>query len=80
MIGIKQQFEKEYKTYKEKFQFEAEKLGFKYFLNDKGLSCDAVQHSPLFDDREEAYLIVCSSDKKYYMQFDYDNKQWDLKG
>ena len=76
---LKPRFENEYKTYKETFQYESEKLGFKYFLNDKGLPCDSVVQNPEFDHNKEAYLVICSSDKQYYMQFDYDNKQWNLK-
>jgi hypothetical protein len=76
---LKPRFENEYKTYKETFQQQSEKLGFKYFLNGKGLTCDSVSHSPTFDDREDAYLVVCSAKHKYYLQFDYDNKQWNLK-
>ena len=77
---LKERFERDYQTYKKIFQSESEKLGFKYFLNSKGLTCDSVVRSPLFDDKEEAYLVVCSAKHKYYMQFDYDNKQWSLKG
>ena len=76
---LKERFERDYQTYKKIFQSESEKLGFKYFLNSKGLTCDSVVRSPLFDDKEEAYLVVCSAKHKYHMQFDYDNKQWILK-
>ncbi len=77
---FKQQFEQDYNTYKKTFQYESEKLGFKHFLNGIGLTCASVLQSPEFDDKEVAYLVKCNSGEKYYMQFDYGNKQWHLKG
>lgn len=77
---LRKQFEKEYKTYRKTFQEESEKLGFKYFLNNKGLTCESVPHSPqLVDQKEAIYLVNCSSGEKYRMQFNYDNKQWSIK-
>src|SRR5579871_1107989 len=34
--------------YVESFQFEAEKLGFKKFLNNHNLSCESIDEGPLF--------------------------------
>lgn len=76
---LKPKFEREYNKYSKTFQHEAERLGFKYFLNGKGFVCDKVLQSPIFDNKEDAYLVICSSDKQYYMQFDYDNQQWNMK-
>jgi len=78
---LKQKFDRDYETYKKYFQRESEKLGFKYFLNNKGLACESVKHAPpLVDPKEEIYFVKCSSGESYHMQFDYYNKQWNLRG
>jgi len=78
---LKQRFERDYEAYKKSFQRESEKLGFKYFLNNKGLACESVKHAPpLVDKKEEVYSVICSSGESYQMQFDYESKQWNLKG
>jgi len=78
---LKQRFERDYETYKKSFQRESEKLGFKYFLNSKGFACESVKHAPpLVDSKEEIYFVKCSSGESYQMQFDYYNKQWNLRG
>jgi len=76
---LKEQYQREYESYLLSFQRESEKLGFKYFLESKKLSCETVRYSPIFDDKEQAYLVGCSNDKRYYLQFDYDNRVWNLK-
>jgi len=76
---LKEQYQREYESYLLSFQRESEKLGFKYFLKGEGLSCETVKYSPIFDDKEQAYLVGCGNDKRYYMRFDYDNRVWNLK-
>lgn len=61
------------------FQYAAEKLGFKHFLNDAGKSCDAINKGPIFDDQEQRYIVKCESDKVYLMRFDYETNQWQLE-
>lgn len=77
---LKESYDREYNAYLQSFQSESEKLGFKYFLEEHGLSCKSVPHSPqLINSKENIYFISCSSGEKYFMQFDYDNKQWSVK-
>ena len=61
------------------FQYEAEKLGFKHFLNDAGKNCNSVNYDPEYDHEQEAYLVKYADDISYHMQFDYQNKLWRLK-
>lgn len=77
---LKERYDREYNAYLQSFQSESEKLGFKYFLEEHSLSCKSVPHSPqLINSKENIYFISCSSGEKYFMQFDYDNKQWSIK-
>ena len=66
------------KTYTEEFQFESEKLGFKQFLNNLNLPCDFINDGPLFVEGKQAYLVKCKPNHQYYMQFNYDKKEWNL--
>ena len=58
--------------------FEAEKLGFKRFINTQYFSCDAVIEGPEFIVEEQAYLVKCQPKGRYLMRFDYEPKQWQL--
>lgn len=58
--------------------FEAEKQGFKKFLNNFGKPCESITDSPAFIEDKQAYLVKCNPNYQYYMQFDYDKKQWNL--
>lgn len=60
------------------FQFEAEKLGFKNFLNDLKLPCERVDDGPEFSSDMHAYLVKCIPDHQYHMQFDYKDKKWTI--
>jgi hypothetical protein len=76
---LKEKYDKDYQTYLKSFQSESEKLGFKYFLEDRGLACKSVPDNPTYDSREDIYLVRCSSGQRYHMQFDYDNREWNVK-
>jgi len=76
---LQEQYQREYESYLLSFQHESEKLGFKYFLKSKKLSCETLKHSPIFDNKEQAYIVCCGNNKRYYMRFDYDNRVWNLK-
>ncbi len=66
------------KTDIQKFQFEAEKIGFKNFLNEKGKLCESIDNGPEFVKSENAYIVWCKPSQLYFMQFDYDKKQWSI--
>ena len=61
------------------FQYQAEKLGFKHFINDAGKPCDVINEGPIFDDKEQRYIVKCESGKTYLMHFDYDKKEWQVE-
>jgi hypothetical protein len=58
--------------------FEAEKLGFKQFLNNLNLTCAGIENGPEFIEEKKAYLILCSPNHQYFMQFNYDTFEWKL--
>ena len=62
----------------EELQFIAEKEGFREFINNSGLPCDAVEESPKFVETEQAYLVKCEPNLQYWMQFNYKTHQWKL--
>jgi len=66
------------KDYAKAFQFEAEKQGFKRFINDKGLVCERIEEGLEFVSDRKAYLVICRPNRQYLMRFDYDNKEWNL--
>jgi hypothetical protein len=72
-ISEKQKINSEYVR---AFQFEAEKLGFKHFLNDLKLPCEQVNGGPEFIEAKKAYLVKCVPNHQYHMQFDYKDKKW----
>lgn len=61
------------------FQYEAERLGFKYFINDVGKSCDSINKGPEFDQQEQRYIVKCEGDKTYLMRFNYETREWKLE-
>ena len=69
---------KDDKEYVTAFQFEAEKLGFKHFLNNNKLSCKEVIGGPMFDVHKKAYIVTCKPTLEYHMHFDYSAKEWKL--
>jgi len=69
---------KDNKEYAKAFQFEAEKQGFKRFLNDKKLPCERIDEGPKFSPNKKAYLVICRPKSQYLMRFDYDSKTWML--
>lgn len=62
----------------ENARFEAERLGFKSFLNDRGLSCESVDEGPEFIEDRRAYLVKCSSGQQYFMRFNYETNDWEI--
>jgi|GEM_PF-2420355 len=64
--------------YIQAFEFEAEKLGFKRFLNAHNLPCEEVSGGPIFDANASTYIVTCKPIKKYHMQFNYSTKEWNL--
>ncbi len=67
------------KEYVQSFAFEAEKLGFKNFLEAKKLECKKIKYGPEYDDEQKAYLVKCGDETNYLMQFNYKTKTWSLK-
>ncbi|MCH2547394.1 MAG: hypothetical protein MK052_07285 [Alphaproteobacteria bacterium] len=60
------------------FRYEAERMGFKAFLNDQGKLCNAVNEGPRYDENIKAFQVQCSSGEHYAMQFDRKEMQWKL--
>ncbi|MFK7967604.1 MAG: hypothetical protein AB8B68_00305 [Rickettsiaceae bacterium] len=60
------------------FQYEAEKLGFKHFLNNADKNCEKVSYGPEFEPEKQAYLVKCKPDQQYFMTFNYQTKTWCL--
>jgi len=61
------------------FQYQAEKLGFKSFLNKRNLPCDVLASGPQFNVDKLAYEVKCLPENTYFMQFDYETKEWSVK-
>ncbi len=61
------------------FRYEAEKLGFKAFLNDQGKTCKAINDGPMYDADQKAYAVNCTSGQTYYMRFDTKEVAWQLE-
>ncbi|MGC0371380.1 MAG: hypothetical protein DGJ47_000069 [Rickettsiaceae bacterium] len=64
--------------YIRKFRFYMEGQGFYNFALRKGLKCDYVNEAPLFSKPENAYLLKCSPEQNYFLQFDYKQKHWKI--
>ncbi len=60
------------------FQFECEKLGFKEFLENLGLPCESIKDGPKFREDKNAYEVICQPKGRYFMQFDYESKNWQV--
>lgn len=60
------------------FDYEAERLGFKAFLNDASKSCAGVDQGPQYDKEVNAYNVVCTDGNSYRMRFDSEKKEWSL--
>lgn len=65
--------------YIQAFELEAEKFGFKRFLNTHNLPCEEVDSGPIFDANARAYIVTCKPVKQYHMQFNYSTKEWILQ-
>ena len=60
------------------FRHEAERLGFKHFLNEKGKRCERVDEGPQYNDDQGAYIVNCTSGEQYTMQFNREALTWSL--
>lgn len=58
--------------------FEAEKLGFKQFINQQQLPCDSINDGPKFMVAAQVYLVQCQPKGQYLMRFDVENQRWQL--
>jgi len=65
-------------AYTSNFQYTAEKLGFKSFLEQKNLSCESINKSPIFSLEHRAYAVKCIPRNTYFMQFNYKTKKWSI--
>lgn len=64
--------------YIQAFQFEAEKLRFRNFINDHELPCESIGEEPIFVEDRQVYLVTCKPEGQYFMRFDYETKEWKL--
>ncbi|HJK86602.1 MAG TPA: hypothetical protein QKA08_02380 [Candidatus Megaira endosymbiont of Nemacystus decipiens] len=64
--------------YVREFRFYIEKLGFHRFALKSNLQCDDVKQAPLFVEHKNAYLLKCVPKQTYFLQFDYQDKQWKI--
>lgn len=62
----------------EDLYFEAEKLGFKQFLNNLNLPCERINDGPEFIEEKQAYLVKCQPNHQYLMRFTYETQEWKL--
>ena len=60
------------------FRYEAERLGFKAFLNNKNKACQTLNEGPQFNTETKNYAVNCAKGKTYHMRFDYKKGQWHL--
>ncbi len=72
---VRSQFVEE-SSYTAHFQYESEKLGFVNFINQHGLSCDAIKDGPVMVPDTETYLAKCANGDIYLFRFHYDQKKW----
>lgn len=64
--------------YTTNYQYEAEKLGFIHFLQEKGVDCDELQTSPRFSQDTGSYIAKCTNGRIYLLKFDDAMKEWRL--
>ncbi len=60
------------------FNYEAEKLGFAAFLQDKGKKCASINEGPEFVRDKKAYAVKCAGGKNYSMRYNSENQKWVL--
>ena len=61
------------------FRYEAERIGFKEFLNEKGKTCSELNKGPKFDSKLKVYVVECSNDNQYHMRWDSQESAWYLE-
>lgn len=60
------------------FDYEAERLGFKAFLQDADKVCAGVNEGPKFNQDAKAYDVRCTDGNQYGMRFDSEKLEWEL--
>lgn len=60
------------------FDYEAERLGFKAFLNNAGKKCAGINEGPKFNQAIKAYDVHCTDGNQYGMRFDSEKLEWEL--
>ncbi|MBN66538.1 MAG: hypothetical protein CMM94_03100 [Rickettsiales bacterium] len=60
------------------FDYEAERLGFKAFLQDQGKKCAGVNEGPKYNTDSNAYDVICTDGNQYQMRFDGSASTWEL--
>ncbi|MCH2546571.1 MAG: hypothetical protein MK052_03020 [Alphaproteobacteria bacterium] len=60
------------------FDYEAERLGFKAFLQDQGKKCASVNEGPKYNTDSNVYDVICTDGNQYQMRFDGSASAWEL--
>lgn len=60
------------------FDYEAERLGFQTFLKDQGKRCAGVNQGPQYNQKSNAYDVICTDGHQYGMRFDREKSAWEL--
>ena len=60
------------------FDYEAERLGFKAFLQNAGKKCAGVNEGPQYNKETNAYDVICTDGNQYQMRFDSKKSEWEL--
>lgn len=61
------------------FRYEAERMGFKDFLNGKGKACTELNEGPKYDPKQKVYVVHCSNNKQYNMRWEWQKGSWQLE-
>lgn len=60
------------------FDHEAERQGFRHFLNERGKPCDGVNEGPVYDETEKGWQVRCTGGEQHLMRFDAETGSWSL--
>ncbi|PCJ28949.1 MAG: hypothetical protein COA94_03235 [Rickettsiales bacterium] len=60
------------------YSYEAERLGFQWFLNSHNKSCAKIDHGVLFNQATNSYDVICADGNKFKMSFSYKDNSWTL--
>ncbi len=58
--------------------YEAERLGFKAFLEDAGKRCARVDQGPQYNEERKGYVVQCTDGGSYLMGYDRGKNAWQL--